>query len=78
VTGACHHRWCYEHSVWEGRKDRPSEVAVVRYCDICGDRQIAYANKWGKIPKHHDANHEIESSFPSRRISESIAHRYEE
>ncbi len=42
----CNHYWHHPHTVWEGRT--PSEVAVARYCDICGKTEMAFANKWQK------------------------------
>ena len=41
------HYWNYPHAIWQGRKD--SEVAVARYC-ACGEKQIAFASDWQKIP----------------------------
>ena len=47
------HYWHYEHTVWEGRTD--DEVSVVQWC-TCGVRQIAYAAKWGPVPRDHDGD----------------------
>lgn len=51
------HFWSYPHAIWEGRTD--GEVAVIRYCGLCGKAQLAHASDWGAIPKGHDAWNEV-------------------
>ena len=40
------HYWFYPHSIIQGRTQK--EVAVVRYCNGCGKREVAFASSWLK------------------------------
>lgn len=50
---SCDHYWCYEHAIWEARKDDNSQVAVGRYCAKCGKMQTAVAKDWHALPKYY-------------------------
>lgn len=49
-----HHRWNFPHVVFEGRNDDPDEIGVVRYCDVCGVKQMAFTSAWQRPPRSYD------------------------
>lgn len=40
------HYWIYPHNIISGRTE--NEIAVVRYCHECGERQVAFVSQWCK------------------------------
>jgi hypothetical protein len=50
----CKHQWNYPHTIFEGRKKwRSNEIGVVRYCHLCGVKQMAFTKDWGKVPRNY-------------------------
>jgi hypothetical protein len=52
----CQHRWNYPHTIFEGRRHDKNEIGVVRYCSVCGVKQMAFTNDWGNVPKSYDVD----------------------
>lgn len=67
VPEKCDHYWCYPHGTIQGRKG--SEVAIVRYCYHCGQRQVAFASRWQKATGDYALDNHYEGQKRSRRAS---------
>ena len=64
----CRHYWSYPHTIWQGRRESNAEVVIARYCMVCHKKQIAYVNKWHKIPAAYpDVLKEIKSEMKIRK-----------
>lgn len=61
----CKHYWSYEHSVWQGRND--NEIGVVRWCEHCGKKQMAFTSKWKAPPSSYDLSTIGISPFDEKR-----------
>lgn len=57
ATKQCEHDWAYEHMVYQGRGEDGllgDEVGVVRYCEKCGRKQMAFTSDWQAPPREYD------------------------
>ena len=42
----CKHYWMYPQGIIQGRKK--NECAIVRYCDYCNRKEVAFTSRWHK------------------------------
>ena len=64
---SCNHYWNYPHAIWQAEENDLSQVAVGRYCTLCGVIQTAVAKDWGPLPESYVDMREVLTKFVEGR-----------